>query len=145
MHKMQDTPKILSIIGSAMDFLAVFGVGLSAYIFKYAFTEDFFERLAGPDEMDEIQEILAIYQIIGNIMFVLMLILIVIFLINLIVNLRLITGKLTEQQARVAYTYQLFIGIVLILLNTVAGIVYIISGVKGRDNEPDKIETRAGI
>ena len=145
MHKMQNTPKILSIIGSAMDFLAVFGVGISAYMFIYIFTEDFFERLIGPEEIDEIREVVEIYQTIGNIMFVLMIILLAIFVINLIVNLRLILGRLTEQQAKVAYTYQLFIGIVLILLNTVAGIVYIISGVKGRNEEPDKIETREGI
>jgi len=63
----------------------------------------------------------------------------------LIYNVRLILGKFTEEQAKTSYTYQLFIGIVLILLNTISGVVYIISGIKGRDNEPDRISTRDGI
>lgn len=145
MHKMQNTPKILSIIGSIMDFLGVVGMGFSAFILKAVFTESFFEDIVPPEDMGEIQEIVEIYQFLGNIMIVIAMILGVIFVVNLIVNLRLMSGKLSESQARVSYTYQLFIGIVLILLNTVAGIVYIISGVKGRENEPDRIETRSGI
>lgn len=145
MHKMQNTPKILSIIGSALDFLGAFGVLVTGFVFKSVLDEEFFEDFVPAEDMGEIQEIVEIYQFIGNIMYVIGLVLAVIFIINLVNNLRLILGKCTESQAKVAYTFQLFIGIVLILLNTVAGIVYIISGVQGRNNEPDKINTREGI
>lgn len=145
MHTMNDTPKILSIIGSVFDFLGVISLAFTAYIFKFIFTEDFFDGLVAPEEMGEIQEIVELYQVIGNVMIVFAMIIGLVFIINLIVNLKLIRGKLTEQQAKKAYTYQLFIGVVLILLNTIAGIVYIVSGIKGRDNEPDRIDTRAGI
>ncbi len=145
MHKMENTPKILSIIGSALDFLGILGMFVGAFVFKAVFTREFFEELVPPEEMAEIDTVIEIYQFVGNIMVVMGMIMAVIFIVNLIMNLRLMSGKLSESQARVAYTYQLFIGIVLILLNTIAGIVYIISGVQGRNNEPDKIETRSGI
>jgi len=142
---MQNTPKILSIIGLVFDFMGVIGLAFSAYLFKTIFTEEFFEDIVPPEEMGEIQEILELYEVLGNVMLVLAMIMAVILVINLIVNLRLILGKFTEEQAKTAYTYQLFIGIVLILLNTISGVVYIISGIKGRDNEPDRISTRDGI
>lgn len=145
MHTMQNTNRILSIIGSVFDFLGVLGLAASALMFKVLFTEEFFMEFVPEAETGEIQQIVELYQILGNVMIVLAMILGVIFIINLIVNFRLISGKLDENQARTSYTYQLFIGIVLVLLNTIAGICYIISGVQGRNNEPDKIETRTGI
>lgn len=145
MHKMNDTPRILSIIGSVFDFLGVFGLAATAFVFKVLFSEEFFEDIVPPEDMAEIQEIIELYQIIGNVMIVLAMLLGVIFVINLFVNIRLIRGKVTEEQSKTYYTYQLFIGIVLILMNTISGIVYIISGIKGRDNEPDRIHTREGI
>lgn len=145
MHKMNNTPRILSIIGSVFDFLGVFSLAITAFVFKALFTEEFFEDLVPPEDMAEIREIVELYQIIGNVMIVLAMILGVIFIINLFVNIRLIRGKVPEEKAKTYYTYQLFIGIVLMLMNTISGIVYIISGIKGRDDEPDKIHTREGI
>jgi len=142
---MQNTPKILTFIGIFFDFFGTLMLALSAYIFRVVFTEEFFADIVPPEDIGEIQEIVDIYQVVGNVMIVFSMIMVVIFVINLIVNLKLIRGKLTEEQAKTAYTYQLFIGIVLLLLNTISGIVYIVSGIKGRDNEPDKIDTRVGI
>lgn len=145
MHKMENTPKILSILGSALDFLGVVSMFIGVWVFKSILTIEFFEQNAAPEDMEVINEIVDLYQFIGNILVVLGFLLLIIFVVNLVVNIRLITGKLDERQAKVAYTYQLFIGIVLILLNTIPGICYIVSGVQGRNNEPDKVHTREGI
>ena len=145
MHKMENTPRILSIIGSLLDFLGVLGMFAGAFLLKNVFDREFFENIVPPEEMHEVEFIVEIYQFVGNIMIIVGLLLVLIFIINVVNNYRLIKGKYTESQAKIAYTFQLFIGIVLIILNTIAGVVYIISGVQGRNNEPDRIETRPGI
>ena len=145
MHKMNDTPRTLTIIGLVFDVLGVFGIAVTALSFKLLLTEEFFESIVPPEEMGEVQGIIELYQIIGNIALVFAMFLAIILVINLIVNIKLIKGKVTEEKAKLYYTYQLFIGIVLLLINTISGIVYIISGIKGRDNEPDRISTREGI
>ena len=146
MHTMEKTPRILTLIGLILEFLGIIGMAFTGVIFKFLFTEELFEDLAtSPEELEELQFVINLYQMIGNIMIIIGIVMALIFIVNLFVNIKLMTGKFDEGQARSAYIYQLIIGIVLIFLNTIAGIVYIISGVQGKNNEPDKIHTREGI
>jgi ABC-type Na+ efflux pump permease subunit len=142
---MNQTPKILTIIGLALEGLGVFVFGLTGVLFLYILNEDFFLNLDPSIDLDELNFIIELYSAIGIGMLIMGSIMLVVFVVNLFLFTKLIQGKFDEETARKVYTYQLVWGIINVIINTVVGIMYIVSAVKGRSNEPDYIETRDGI
>lgn len=145
MHKMERTPKIITIIGLAFEGLAGLSsalmVGLfSAFENSPGFSEMFLEMT--PEEIeayDFIVELVVITLIVFAILFSVM------FVINLILFTKLMKGSFTEKQAKKVYLYQAIWGGLSIMINTVTGILYLVSGVQGYNGQVDRIETREGI
>ncbi len=145
MHEMQKTPKIITIIGLVLEGLAAVACILSAYIFTLL------DKIPGYTE--SLQEMpaddLAAYETIMNftlgILVVFSVIFSIMFVINLILFTKLMKGSFTEEQAKKVYLYQAIWGGISILINSVTGILYLISGVQGYNERVDRIETREGI
>ena len=144
-HKIENTPKIVTIIGLALEGLGTISLFFGAIIFKSIFTEDFFLDLDPNIDMAEVDMILDIYSTMGTVMLVMAIIVGIFFIINMYLFIRLMMGKFSEESARKIYTYQLVWGIISIFLNTITGILYIVSGVQGRNGQVDRINTREGI
>jgi len=145
MHKMNQTPKILTIIGLALEGVAVLTMFMTGWMFKSIFNEDFFTNLDPTIDMSEVQFIIDLYQAIGLVLIIVGIVLLIVFTVNMVLFIKLMREKYTEEQAYKVYTYQLVWGIISVFLNTITGILYIVSAVKGRSNEPDKVITRDGI
>jgi len=54
-------------------------------------------------------------------------------------------GKFTESQAKKVYLYQAIWGGVSFLFNQVTGILYLISGIGGYNNQKEEVNIRDGI
>lgn len=145
MHKIQNTPKIITIIGLVFE-------GLSALILL--FTGLFFrsiDKIPGYTESlsDMSADELEIYEFfinfVTNVALVMGIILIGVFILNIYLFTKLINEKFTEEQARKVYLYQAIWGGINLLFNQITGIVYLVSGVQGFNNQKDRDETREGI
>ncbi|HKL60860.1 MAG TPA: hypothetical protein VJY66_00610 [Acholeplasma sp.] len=69
----------------------------------------------------------------------------IVILINLFLFIRLMKGKFTESQAKKVYLYQAIWGGVSFLFNQVTGILYLISGIGGYNNQKEEVNIRDGI
>ena len=145
MHIMQKTPKIITIIGLVFEGLAGLVSAVSALIIfnldKVPGYTASLEELPA-DELEALEIImgftlamLVIFGILFSVMFI----------INLILFSKLIKGEYTEEQARKVYLYQAIWGGLNVMLNSVTGILYLISGIQGYNGEVDRIDTREGI
>jgi hypothetical protein len=142
---MENTPKIITIIGLALEGLSVITLFVVGFMFKSLFTREFFLELDPNIDLNEVDMILEIYGIIGTVMIVMAIIMVFIFALNLFLFIKLMMGKFDEETARKVYTYQLIWGIISIFSNTLTGILYIVSAVQGRNGQKDRIDTRPGI
>lgn len=145
MHTMERTPKIITIVGLVMEGLAALVTGVSAILFSMidripGYSESLLEMT--PDEleayefiMDFTLWILVVFAILFTVMFI----------INITLFTKLIKGNFTKEQARKVYLYQAIWGGICVLINTVTGILYLVSGIQGYNEQVDRIETRDGI
>lgn len=145
MHKMEQTPKIVTIIGLALEGLGAVGMFVGGFIFRNVFTEEFFTQLDPNIDMSEVQMILDIYGVMGSVFIVLGIVLLLALILNLYLFIGLMNGRYSQESARKVYTWQLIWGIISIFSNTLTGILYIISAVQGRNGQKDRIPTREGI
>ena len=145
MHEMQNTPKIITIIGLVLEGLAGVVTLLSAILIKYI------DRIPGYAESlqdmtaDELEAYNFIMALSFGMLIVLAIIFIVMFVINLFLFTKLMKGNFTEEQAKKVYLYQAIWGGISVLINTITGILYLVSGVQGYNGQADKIDTREGI
>jgi hypothetical protein len=144
-HKMSDTPRIITIIGLALEGLGVFAIGITAYIFKSLLTMEFLSEYVPEADLQELQSVVDIYQIVGNILLVLLFVMLILLGVNIFLFSKLLRGSLDEKGASKVYKYQFILGIVYVFTNTIVGILYIVSGNMGMKNETDTIQTREGI
>lgn len=151
MHKIENTPKVITIIGLVFEgivglSLLGFGALMRSVANLAEFEADLRAELAtdisDPDQLDAIYDIVIM---VFNSVFVIGIIVIVVFIINLVLFSKLIGGKFTEEQAKKVYLYQAIWGGFNLLFNQITGILYLISGIQGFNKRPDKIETREGI
>ena len=145
MHKMENTPRIITIIGLILEGVAALVTTLTAILVSLidkipGYTESLEELPA-----DELQALEFMMGFLLVLLIVLAVIFSVMFLINLILFTKLMRGGFTEEQARKVYLYQAIWGGISIVLNSVTGILYLISGIQGYNGEVDRIETREGI
>jgi len=145
MHKMENTPRIITIIGLVFEGFAGLVTGLSALLLSMidkipGYTESLNEM--APDELEAYEIIMGFT---STLLVVLAVIFIVMFIVNLILFSKLMRGAYTEEQARKVYLYQAIWGGINILMNSITGILYLISGIQGYNGQVDRIDTREGI
>ena len=145
MHKMDNTPKILTIIGLALEGLGVFGLLVGGFIMRNIGSLPFFDAELMQIPQEDLDLMIDLYEIFGGIMIVIGIITVFIFIINLVLFIKLISGKFTEETAKKVYLYQAIWGGLNLLTNTITGILYLVSGVQGRSGHVEEKNIRAGI
>ena len=145
MHKMDNTPKILTIIGLALEGLGVFGLLVGGFIMRNIGSLPFFDAELMQIPQEDLDLMIDLYEIFGGIMIVIGIITVFIFIINLILFIKLMSGKFTEETAKKVYLYQAIWGGLNLLTNTITGILYLVSGVQGRSGHVEEKNIRAGI
>ena len=145
MHKIEDTPKIITIIGLVLEGLA--GLVYTGMAVLFSYSGGIIEFLQEADEMTvEEEEFLQIMMNwMSGLFIVLAILFVVMFFINLYLFTKLIRGSYTDAQAKKVYLYQAIWGGINVLLNTVTGILYLVSGIQGYSGQVDRINTRDGI
>ncbi len=147
LHKMEQTPKILTIVGLVFEGLSVTVMSLFAWMLAQ-FTDsrlyDLIEQDSTPEEMADVE---AVFDILQTPIIVLAILMGTLLLINLFLFTRLIRGKYNAETAKKVYLYQAIIGGVNMMFNQVTGIVYLISGVMGYGGHKEltKRDIRDGI
>ena len=146
MHKMENTPKIITIIGLILEGIAALVYGAIAILFLNI---DKINGLSSALEADmtieEYADLIQMMDFIGNIILALAVIYGIFFIINLFLFTGLISGKYTEEKARKIYLYQAIWGGLNLLSNQFTGILYLISGVQGYNGRKDSVDVRDGI
>lgn len=146
MHKMENTPKIITVIGLVLEGLAVLSYGIISIVM---FNINKIDGLRSAIEADlsnsDYADLMDIMNFIGNILIVFAIVYAVFFIINLILFRGLMSGKYTEEKAKKIYLYQAIWGGLNLLSNQITGILYLISGVQGFNGRKDKVNVRDGI
>ncbi len=143
-HKMESTPRILTIIGLAFEGLSVIGIFVTLPLLRKVLDPAFLLEMdptitqADLDFIEIFNGFILTFAIISGI------IISIFFIINLILFTKLLRGKFTEETAKKVYLYQFIWGIVCIFINSIVGILYIISGYTGQQG-PNTDQPREGI
>ena len=145
MHTMEKTPKIVTIIGLVLEGFGALGFFFASWMFESLFTEEFFLALDPNIPLDEIQFILDLYAILGQVFLIGGFVLLVALAINLYLFTGLMNGRYSAESAKKVYTYQFIWGIINVILNTFTGILYIVSGYQGMNGIKEMRDTREGI
>jgi hypothetical protein len=145
MHEMDNTPKVVTIIALVLEAMGALGLFFGAYLLGSLLDRSFFLELDPSIALDELDLILSIYGTMATVMYVIGFVFLAIFIINVIIFRKLIKGEYSEETARKVYTYQLIWGIINIFVNTIGGILHIVSAVSGRNGEREMRHTREGI
>ncbi len=145
MHKMDRTPKILTIIGLVFEVVGIIGIFIGAYIMRNLMDFSFMSPETLEISQEEFDMIIDIYTWIGNLLVVMGIIMSVFLFVNLILFPKLIKSKYTEESAKKVYLYQAIWGGLNLLSNQVVGILYLISGVSGYNGHVEEKDIRDGI
>lgn len=145
MHSMDNTPKIITIIGLIFEGLGVLGSFFGGWLLQNIENIPFMTADMADLPQDEFDEMIALLEWLGGIIYGLAIVLAVVFIINLFLFIRLIGSRYTEEQAKRIYLYQAIWGGVNILFNQVTGILYLISGVSGYSGHREEKNIREGI
>lgn len=145
MHKIENTPKKITIIGLVFEGLAGFVYTGMAILFSYS--DNMIEFLKKVDEMttEEEEFLVIMMNWMSGLFIVLAVLFVVMFFVNLYLFTKLIKGLYTDAQAKKIYLYQAIWGGINVLLNTVTGILYLVSGIQGYNGQVDQIDIREGI
>jgi len=146
MHKIESTPKIITIIGLVLEGIAAVALSFMAFLFSnFNSIPEIEERLLLEMTDAEYADFLIFVDFLVTFFLVLAIILVTMFMINLVLFTKLIKGSYTDEQAKKIYLYQAIWGGISIMLNTVTGILYLISGVQGYSGKKDNEDFREGI
>lgn len=145
MHEMDNTKKIITIIGLVFEGISVLAIGFSIWMLSN------FENLPGMSaelaEMpaDDYEFMISLFEFLVNVMNVLIFVVGAIFILNLFLFSKLISRKFTEEQAKKVYLYQAIWGGINLLSNQITGILYLVSGVGGYNGHRETKDIREGI
>ena len=145
MHEMENTPKIVTIIGLIFEFLGLTGIVFSGWMLRN------FDKLPGFDaqSMDipqsEFNEMIRIFDIFSNVVYVIGIVVAFFVLLNAFLFIKLIKGSYTEEQAKKVYLYQAIWGGINLVFNQLTGILYLVSGVTGYNGHKEEKNIREGI
>ncbi len=146
MHKMENTPRIVTIIGLVMEGISVFVLAFSTIlIFRITSLPGLGSAQEAEMTIDQYNELILIMDWIGYIVLGMTIVILIFFTINMFLFIRLMMGKYTDEQAKKIYLYQAIWGGVNLITNQITGILYLVSGVQGYNGEKDSIDIRDGI
>jgi cytochrome b subunit of formate dehydrogenase len=145
MHEMDRTPKVITIIALVLEGLSGLSLIFAGFLLGSILDRDLFLELDPSIPVEELDLILSIYGTMAIVMYVMAFVLITVFIVNVVIFKKLIKGEYSEESARKVYTYQLIWGIINIFINTIGGILHIVSAVSGRNGEREMRHTRDGI
>lgn len=135
MHQAEETSRISTVIGLVVEGIGMFlalsfaaGINVMEAIDDQFFLDEGFTA-------SETETLLRIVDILGIVLLVLGGILLVVFLINLVVFTKLLNGKFDIETAKNVYLYQIIWGAINLFFNQIAGIMYLISGIKGKTTQ----------
>lgn len=145
MHIMDNTKKIITIIGLGFELLSIGGfllvIWFMSNIEKIPGMGEEFDAMT-PDDIAAMNEFFGFFI---NILYVVLAVVTIIVIINIILFSKLIGGKYTEEQAKKVYLYQAIWGGINLLSNQITGILYLISGVGGYNGQREETDIRDGI
>lgn len=145
MHKMDNTPKIVTIIGLIFEFLGVIGSFFGGWILK---NFDQFPMVSA-ETMEvtqaEFEEILELFAWFGGIVYGIAIVITVVLVFNVYLFVKLMKGDFSEESAKKVYLYQAVWGGINILFNQITGILYLVSGVTGYSGHKEERNIREGI
>lgn len=144
-HTMEQTPRRLTKAGLIIEFISGVLILLTYLGYDKLTDPDFLLKLdpsTTQSELDLIAQFSNFFEVTLIVSFVITLIM---FIINYILFSGLYKGKYKKEKAMKIYNYQFILGIVYLFFNTVVGILYLISGNQGKNEQLDKPEVREGI
>lgn len=146
MHNMENTPKIITIIGLVVEGIVFIIISFTWLLFSNI---DKMYGLGSAAEADltveEYNDLMSLLGMVEVFFLVMAIILLAMFLINIYLFIKLLAGKFTNEQAKKVYLYQAIWGGISLLFNQITGILYLISGVQGYNDRSDKVDVRDGI
>lgn len=142
---MEKTPRILTKIGLVLEFLSASGALVAYLLFEKFWSRDVFMELDPTTTASELEFVEMIAPVIRVLLIVAAILGFIIFIVNYILFSGLYKEKYTPEKAKKVYTYQFIWGIIQLFFNTVTGILYLISGNQGRNEQLDMPFTREGI
>ena len=147
MHKMERTPRILTIIGIVFEGFHTVVLWFISWLFRNIASFKFSNMIQEDMTPDEDEYFLEIFNWFGDFLLVLSIIASVFLIINIILFTRLIGEKYDEDRSKKIYLYQAIIGGFNLLSNQITGIMYLISGVMGYKGQKEMTQKdiRRGI
>jgi len=145
MHIMDNTKKIITIIGLGFELLSIGG-----FLFTIWFLNNI-ESIPGmsvefsnmsPEDLEAMKEL---FSFLVSILYIVLPVVVVIIFINIFLFSKLLAGKYTEEQAKKVYLYQAIWGGINLLSNQITGILYLISGIGGYNGQKEETDIRDGI
>lgn len=135
---MDEKKKIITIIGLVIEVIGL--IFLVAVLFLLLHISKIPELIE-----DDIDHTALILQLLIQFIFGIVFLWGIVVFFNLYLFVRLIKGKFNEQQAKKVYLYQAIWGGISFLFNQVTGILYLISGIGGYNNQKEETNIRDGI
>lgn len=145
MHTMDNTPRIITILGLVLEGVSLIGIALVVLFLNLSGTTALFTPESMDISVSEFNEFMKVFNIIINVFYGVFIVYFVMFIINLYLFIPLINGKCTTDKARKIYLYQAIWGGISLLGNTLVGILYLVSGVQGRNGYREEKNIRDGI
>jgi|AntRauTorcE11897_2_1112592.scaffolds.fasta_scaffold08713_1 hypothetical protein len=135
MHQVEDTSKISTIIGLIIEGLGMFFMLSMAAMINLmdAINEQFFLEEGFTES--ETEMLLNFVDILGIVLLVLGGVLLIVFMVNLVLFNKLLNGKFDIETAKKVYLYQIIWGAIILFFNQISGILYLISGIKGKTTQ----------
>ena len=146
MHKMENTPKIITIIGLVIEGISVFALaGTSLFLLNINKIIGFRNALEADLSPEEYIEMIQWMDWLGYFILGMGIVIGAFFIINIYLFPGLMNGRYSEEKAKKIYLYQAIWGGLNLLSNQITGILYLISGVQGYNGRKDKVDVREGI
>lgn len=130
MHKMEETPKILTILGLIIEGLAFLVYVGANIIVRILAAVSKTEWLNEGFTSEDAELMVRALPLLASLFLGIAILLLIMFVINLFIFIRLIKGGYTEDQAKKIYLYQAIWGGISLTFNTISGVLYLISAVQ---------------
>lgn len=146
MHKMEKTPRIITIIGMVVEGISVVVLFGTSILLKNLSN---LPGLRNAQEADmhpaEYIDLVNFMNTLGIVVLIMAIVYAIMFFINIVLFSGLIKGRYDEEKAKKIYLYQAIWGGFNLLSNQLTGILYLVSGVQGYNGRKDMINVREGL
>lgn len=145
MHEMDNTKKILTIIGLVFEGISIIAIAFSLWLFSNIENIPGLSMELAEMSQEEYDMMMWVFDLSISIMSVMIFVIGAAALINLFLFTKLIRSKFSEEQAKKVYLWQAIWGGINLLSNQIVGILYLISGVGGYNGHKEERDVREGI